>query len=390
MECSRVNELFSEYLDGTLDDKTRRMLEGHLAACGSCAEDLKTLRSCVAALGSLDKVRAPADFLEKVQARIELDERASWLGWFKEKLFFPVHVKVPLEMAGLAMAALLVVFLYHGTKQRVGPGYVPPRAEAPTAEKADQKLETRSQDQLALKDAPPPKLSEAATGAAVPSPAPVPAPAEETKPLQLALLIGEAKESLTAFAERADRAERGEQPGEAPERGPTLKSKREESSQPLPARKARPAAPSMAGRSSIPSRMKGAGVSPGKDAADDVRADLEGKSARSAARVGNSKPSSGGLKTLDAQVSREPMTPLEALAGIRGFVESAGGIIESIQYNAVSSRPESLMARIPAQFFPRFLDQLQRIGQLRDPAEARVHTPGAETILVRITLELAR
>jgi hypothetical protein len=388
MECSRVNKLFSEYLDGTLEERTRRMLEEHLAACGGCAEDLRTLRSCVAALGSLDKVKAPADFLEKVHARIELDERASWLGRFKEKLFFPLHVKVPLEMAGLAVAVLLVVFLYHGTKQRVGPGYAPHRAEAPTAEKADQKPDTRSLDQFALKDAPPPKLSEAATGTAVPSPAP--ATAEKTKPLQLALLLGEAKGSLAAVAERDDQAERGEQPGEALERESTLKSGQEESSQPLPTQKARPAAPSVAGRSSIPSRMKGAGVSPGKDAADDVRSGLEGKSARSAARVSRSMPPTGGSKLPDVPMSREPMAPLEALAEIRGLVESAGGTIESIQYNAVGSRPESLMARIPAQFLPRFLDQLQRIGQLRDPAKARDQIPGTETLLVQITLELAR
>jgi hypothetical protein len=390
MECSRVNKLFSEYLDGTLEERTRRMLEEHLAACGGCAEDLRTLRSCVAALGSLDKVKAPADFLEKVHARIELDERASWLGRFKEKLFFPLHVKVPLEMAGLAVAVLLVVFLYHGTKQRVGPGCAPQRAEAPTAEEADQKPETRSLDQFALKDAPPPKLSEAATGAVVPSPAPAPATAEKTKPLQLALLLGEAKGSLAASAERDDQAERGEQPGEALERESTLKSRQEESSLPLPTQKARPAAPSVAGRSSIPSRMKGARVSPGKDAADDVRSGLEGKSARSAARTSRSMPPTGGSKSPDAPMSREPMAPREALAEIRGLVESAGGTIESIQYNAVGSRPESLMARIPAQFFPRFLDQLQRIGQLRDPAEARDQIPGTETILVQITLELAR
>jgi len=78
MECSRFKELFSDHIDGTLDEQTRRMLEGHLAVCEHCAEELRELRACVSALGSLEKVQAPADFLHRVHERIHRGERVSW------------------------------------------------------------------------------------------------------------------------------------------------------------------------------------------------------------------------------------------------------------------------------------------------------------------------
>jgi anti-sigma factor RsiW len=74
MDCSRVTELFSEYIDGVLDGETRRKVEEHLAVCPSCAEELEALRSCVSALTSLDRVEAPVDFFEKVHERIERRE----------------------------------------------------------------------------------------------------------------------------------------------------------------------------------------------------------------------------------------------------------------------------------------------------------------------------
>jgi hypothetical protein len=179
MECSRINELFSEYLDEVLDDSTRRTVEEHLAACGSCAEELSELRSCLAALGSLDTVTAPGDFLEQVRERIEREEQTSFLGWLKAKLFFPLRVKIPLEVAGLAMAALLVVFIYHEAQQGAvpSPGYAPLpspaplQTTAPGAEKLDRSAAMRAplHDELSQKEAATAPQSEAPAGEAASS-----------------------------------------------------------------------------------------------------------------------------------------------------------------------------------------------------------------------------
>jgi anti-sigma factor RsiW len=405
MECSRVNQLFSEYIDDAIDEKTRRTLEEHLTACESCAGDLKALRSSVAAFGSLVQVRAPADFIEKLHARIELNEQVSWVGWLKTKLFFPLHIKLPLEVAGLAMAALLVVVIHHGAKQEARRDYAPSQVKAPKAEVFDLDKEMRSQKQLALKSEPPPQPSEAGLGAAAPTlaqipdpvpapgsapvPAPTRAPVEEVRPIQLALLLGQAKGSSTALAERDDRLGGGDQPAEVHGRTSAFKSSRGAASPSPPAPKVRPAAPSAAARSAPPSQSKAAGTLPGKEAVEESRSAFEENSARSSARARESKPSADRAKMLDDRVIREPADPVMALAEIRGCVENLGGVIVSIKHNDLTSRPESLLVRIPGQSFPRFLDQLHRIGPIRDSAGARALTRGSETVAVQITLELA-
>jgi hypothetical protein len=401
MECSRVNQLFSEYIDGALDEKTRRTLEEHLTACEGCAEDLRALQSSIAAFGSLDQVKAPVDFIEKLHARIELHEQVSWLEWLKTKLFFPLHIKIPLEVVGLAMAALLVVVIHQGAKQEARRDYAPSQMKAPTTEISDPDEEMRSQQQPAFKPETAAKPGATGLGAAAPTlapgsapaPAPVPAPTqtpvEEVRPIHLALLLGQARVSSTALAERDDRLGGGDQPTEIHGRTSAPKSSGRAPSPPSPARKIRPAAPSAAARSAPPSQSKAAGTPPGKEAFEDSRSAFEENSAWSSGRARESKSSADRSKTFDERAIREPLDPVVALAEIRGCVENVGGIIVSVKYHDLTSRPESLLVRIPTQSFRRFLDQLHRIGPIRDSAEARTLTRGSETVAVQVTLELA-
>jgi anti-sigma factor RsiW len=70
-----VRGQLSEYLDGTLPEKDRRRVEGHLAACSPCTAYLNTLRATVRALGKLKPPRAPQSVRSRIveQARRESD-----------------------------------------------------------------------------------------------------------------------------------------------------------------------------------------------------------------------------------------------------------------------------------------------------------------------------
>lgn len=50
-ECREAVALMNEYLDGRLDERDARRLEGHLAECPHCVEYLAQLRVTIAALG---------------------------------------------------------------------------------------------------------------------------------------------------------------------------------------------------------------------------------------------------------------------------------------------------------------------------------------------------
>jgi len=105
MECAEIKELLSEYLDDTLDSKTKRLVREHVQACSGCKAELDSLRSLVGALGSLGPVKAPDDFLDRLHERIEKKSTFSKL-W--RKLFVPLPIKVPVQFAAVTAVALLV------------------------------------------------------------------------------------------------------------------------------------------------------------------------------------------------------------------------------------------------------------------------------------------
>lgn len=106
MECARSKELLSDYIDGILDARTKARLEEHLMVCKDCREDLASLKALVQEMGSLESLEAPRDFLEKVHERIE---QRSKFGQIMRKLFFPVRIKVPLELATVTAMVILIL-----------------------------------------------------------------------------------------------------------------------------------------------------------------------------------------------------------------------------------------------------------------------------------------
>lgn len=108
MDCAGIDELLSEYIDGTLDSKTVQMVEKHISVCVDCKEKLASLRAMVEELNALEPMKAPVDFLEKIHRRME--PRSDFRRLFK-KLFVPFKIKIPLQLAAAATASILVVLV---------------------------------------------------------------------------------------------------------------------------------------------------------------------------------------------------------------------------------------------------------------------------------------
>ena len=109
MDCTRARSLLSEYADGLLDKETSAALEEHLSSCDECRKEAKALHSLIQDLRSLPSVEPPTDFLRQLHKRMERPSRFKQL---TEKMFFPLKFKIPLELAGAALAALLVFSVY--------------------------------------------------------------------------------------------------------------------------------------------------------------------------------------------------------------------------------------------------------------------------------------
>lgn len=104
-DCSEIRNLLSEYLDDDLDAKAKALADEHLRTCPACREELDSLKTLVKGLGSIRPVKAPADFLDQLHKRMERPSKLSRLrGW----LFHPLRVKIPLQLAGAAVTALII------------------------------------------------------------------------------------------------------------------------------------------------------------------------------------------------------------------------------------------------------------------------------------------
>jgi predicted anti-sigma-YlaC factor YlaD len=68
LACIEVVELISDYLDGVLDDHTRRRVEEHLALCPSCRIYVQQVRDTVRALGRLPEDQLPEHAVTELEA----------------------------------------------------------------------------------------------------------------------------------------------------------------------------------------------------------------------------------------------------------------------------------------------------------------------------------
>jgi len=68
MECSKMTEKLSLYIDGMLDERTLESVEAHLAECASCRSELDSLRTLVAVCGQMHSAEPPADLRQRIAA----------------------------------------------------------------------------------------------------------------------------------------------------------------------------------------------------------------------------------------------------------------------------------------------------------------------------------
>ncbi len=119
MKCRTVQKRLSEYVDGRAAAGIARSIEEHCASCDDCAKELAFLRSYRKSMSALQRKSAPADFLEKLNRRLDVPEPRRGI---VRTLFHPAGVKLPLEAAGLlAAAALIFVILVPDEARKADP-----------------------------------------------------------------------------------------------------------------------------------------------------------------------------------------------------------------------------------------------------------------------------
>jgi cytoskeletal protein RodZ len=105
MTCKEIEGLLPGMIDGALPDVEMKRIETHLKTCASCRKAFADLRKCDEQVKSLEEVEPPPWLKTRVMAQVREEARQKE-GIFR-KLFFPLHVKVPIQ----ALATVLIAFV---------------------------------------------------------------------------------------------------------------------------------------------------------------------------------------------------------------------------------------------------------------------------------------
>ena len=105
--CQDIQPELSAYLDGELMPPQRAEVEAHLASCPRCQEELAELKTLAAGVAALPRLEPAPQFLAEVRRKIARGDKPEPVTW-RDYLFRPVWLKVPLEAAAVIAIAVFV------------------------------------------------------------------------------------------------------------------------------------------------------------------------------------------------------------------------------------------------------------------------------------------
>jgi hypothetical protein len=156
MECQDIRKNLSAYREGMVSPENQELIEQHLASCRSCSAALHELNRVGELVKKLEEVEPPPWMKQKIMARVR--EEAEQRKGFLRKIFYPLHIKVPLEAFATVLIAVVAVYVFKAVEPQMKDLQAPsPRepviarqeapypAKAPAAEKPVQAEKALSQ-----------------------------------------------------------------------------------------------------------------------------------------------------------------------------------------------------------------------------------------------------
>lgn len=128
MTCDEARALFTDLADGRLGAAERDAVGAHLATCAECRREWEGFERTLELLHGLPRYRAPAGFPERV---LSAARPAPWPRRLARRLFVPLHVKLPVEAAAIALIAVGASLMTRATEVRQAMPGTPPAHEAP-------------------------------------------------------------------------------------------------------------------------------------------------------------------------------------------------------------------------------------------------------------------
>lgn len=129
MECRNIQEKLSAYIDNLLPAREKTAFDEHLKSCSECTAALADLRKTLECLSALDPVEPPTWMAQKIMTRVRSDARTK-RSLFR-KLFYPLHIKLPIEAVATVLVVGLALYIYRDIGPEVKLAKTPVEEAAP-------------------------------------------------------------------------------------------------------------------------------------------------------------------------------------------------------------------------------------------------------------------
>ncbi len=114
MKCVDAKEMLSAYIDGIMSSEENNAVGEHLKSCASCRNALTDLKNTIKEVQNIQEVEPPPWFEKQVMARVKAESKSGKR--IIERLFFPLHIKLPLEALATIAIVATSIYVYKATQ----------------------------------------------------------------------------------------------------------------------------------------------------------------------------------------------------------------------------------------------------------------------------------
>ena len=119
MNCLKVEEQFSAYIEDELDYQAVRAFEDHLSTCESCRREFTLFRESLDLLHQLPQIKPSTEFDVTLQARLADTSVESIPFW--QRVWQPLHGQARLALVGIAVLLVMIAGFYFYQKTLTEP-----------------------------------------------------------------------------------------------------------------------------------------------------------------------------------------------------------------------------------------------------------------------------
>jgi len=144
MECADTQKKLSAYIEGVISPEERMLVNEHLTSCQECSAFLADMRKTVEYVQKLEDIEPPPWLTQKVMENIKSEAKPK--KGILQKLFYPLHIKLPIEAAAVFLIAVAVLYIFKTIQPEVKLTQIPLeeiKTQIPSKEKIPGFVETK-------------------------------------------------------------------------------------------------------------------------------------------------------------------------------------------------------------------------------------------------------